>query len=166
MNFDPTDKVLALDLATRWGWASMRLDADRPEAIGHQKIKSKNLGEFIEVFRLGFRAVVAATTPDIIVFESPILRGRTTIMTLRKLYSMPALVEHECHLTSTLVLEEDNNRVRAQFVSGKLPRKSDARKKAVMAACEWRGWEVNNHDEADACALVWFTVTRLGHRIW
>ena len=166
MNFNPADKVLALDLATQWGWASGRLNAEQPDAIGHRQIKSANLGEFIEVFRLGLREVVALTEPDIIVFESPILRGATTIMTLRKLYSMPALVEHECHMTSTLVLEEDNNRVRAKFVSGKLPRKSKERKQAVLDACAWRKWEVANDDEGDACALWWFTVTRLGNRIW
>lgn len=166
MKLTGKDRVLALDIATRYGYAAFQCDKPDPIGIGSKKIKEKALGAFLRTFESDLDQLIIDVAPRLVVYESPVLPKTTSIDTLRKLYGMAGVAEMVCH-NFVEVLEEDNNRVRASFLRpGKLPRKSDERKAAVMQQCRFLGWPVSNHDEADACALGRYAVIRLAGKIW
>lgn len=163
-------RILALDLARLTGWA-----VGSPgviEGFGtHQFLKTEPwaLGEYGLDARLGFRRMLAHTEPDHVVYESPILMAgeaqinakgraflkvRDTPQKLRKMYGLPFELEVECYRRSIPVREANISTVRANFLMGKVPRRSEDCKLAVKTMARRRGWDIADDNEADALAVL------------
>lgn len=163
-------RILALDLARLTGWA-----VGSPgviEGFGtHQFLKTAAwaLGEYGLDARLTFRRMLAHVEPDHVVYESPILMAgeakinskgraflevRDTPQKLRKMYGLPFELEIECYRRTIPVREANIATVRANFLMGKIPRKSDDCKAAVKSMARRRGWDISDDNEADALAVL------------
>lgn len=149
--------ILALDIATRLGWAegepggTPRFGSERlaPDGSSQAAIFAGMIGF------LGTR--LQAFRPRTIVFEAPELfrlrSGKATRATIEVLFGLPAVMQGVAFRMGVYDLQEATaNDVRGFFI-GDRKLKRAAAKPAVIAECHRRGWMVRNDDEADACAL-------------
>ena len=144
--------IVALDLATRTGWARWRAG----DEVHHGTIALPETGPEVGRFLAAFddRLVsVLAVAPDVVVFEAPWVGSDTHQATARKLMGLAGHVEFVCYRAGIACCEVNNNTVRKHFCGkGNAPRK--AMKAMVIAACRDRGWSPANDDEADALAML------------
>lgn len=156
-------KVLALDLATRAGFAfgapgkypisgSMRFAA--PGAT-HEAI-------FASAMRW-ITALIKKFKPDVVVWEAPLAtsfkKGGTNINTTTILYGLPAIIGCVAYLLGIYdIRRAETRKVRMHFI-GANPKRVIAKKK-TMEQCGVLGWPVEDDNEADALA-VWCYVTAL-----
>lgn len=149
-------RVLALDLATTTGWAF-----GAPGSIprcGHLRF-AKTGAPRAMVYR-GFRDWLEAKwnvrdeQPDLIVFESPavpsIMAGKTNINTIKLLIGLTEHLEEWCHGKCELQ-EARVADVRVHFIGQNM--KSAMAKQRTLEQCQMLGWDPQDFDEADACAL-------------
>ena len=146
-------RVLALDLARTTGWAF-----GPPGSIptfGHIRF-TKPGGTRAEIYREFRRWLNAkwAKAPDVIVYELPavpsIMSGRTNIETIRTLIGLAEHLEEWAH--NRIELKEATvSSVRVHFIGANL--KSAFAKQKTYDQCRMLGWDVENFDQADACAL-------------
>lgn len=148
-------KILALDIATRSGWAfgrpgeipssgSIRLapSGSSNGAIGRGMLRW--LTDFITV-----------NNPDMIYYEVPLdprhKGGQTTFATARILLGLPFLVETISEARGVFKLREAGVQdVRKYFVGQARPKD---KKQAVIARCRELGWKAEDDNAADALAL-------------
>jgi hypothetical protein len=149
-------RVLALDLATTTGWAH-----GAPGSIpqfGHLRFSKP--GSSRAVTYRGFRNWLDEKwggrddIPDVIVYESPavpsIMAGKTNIETIKVLVGLAEHLEEWAH-GKTDLREARVADVRVHFVGSNM--KSAFAKQKTYEQCRMLGWEVENFDQADACAL-------------
>lgn len=149
--------ILSLDLATKLGWAegppggtprfgSLRL---APDGSGQAAI----FGGAINW--LGTR--LQAFKPRTLVFEAPELfrlrSGKATRATIEVLFGLPAVVQGVANRMGVHDIQEATRNDVTAFFIGQRRIKREPAKKLVIAECRRRGWDVQNDDEADACAL-------------
>jgi hypothetical protein len=149
-------RVLALDLATTTGWA-YGVPGSIPR-FGHIRFSKPGTShaETYRAFRnwLDAKWNVRDEQPDAVVYESPavptIHSGKTNIDTIRLLVGFAEHLEEWCW-GKVKVEEVRVSTVRVHFLGQNL--KSQQAKTETMRRCRMLGWEVNTHDEGDACAL-------------
>ena len=154
---DFTGTVLALDLASTSGWA-VGAPNQKPE-FGSLRFAKPGLSraKYYREFRLWMECAwnVRDRQPDLIVFESPIapmiMQGRTNINTIKLLIGMCEHLEEWCYGKFEL-REAKIGEIRAFFL-GTNKIKSAQAKSLTIQRCKSLGWQVNNDNEADACAL-------------
>lgn len=149
--------ILALDIATNLGWAegepggtprfgSLRL---APDGSSQAAVFGGMIGF------LGTR--LQAFKPRTIIFEAPELfrlrSGRATRATIEVLFGLPAVMQGVAYRMGVYDLQEATRNDVTAFFIGKRTIKRDQGKKEVVAECHRRGWNVQNDDEGDACAL-------------
>lgn len=152
-------KVLAFDIATNVGIAFGRA-GEIPRATNiclgvARNIDGKKLAKMIEATE----AFVSRTKPDLIVYEAPIGGPKTS-------HFLVAVAG--CFLGQAVRMGYDPKpvniaSVRKHFLGKHLIAKNFPHlkpqaakleiKRAVVAGCLSRGWDVETHDEADACAI-------------
>lgn len=168
-------RVLALDLATKTGWACGSTEGT---PVSHGVVAmpktGEDIGKFLAVFEGWLLTAIDEMGPDEVVFESPILPEQTAIATLRKLYSLAGVTE----LVVTRLIERGQNMqtreaalgdIRQHFIgirqAPKDIRGSEARRKwmkaKVIAECRKRGFNVAGDDDADAIALLSLRLSQL-----
>jgi crossover junction endodeoxyribonuclease RuvC len=156
-------KTLALDLATRLGFALGTRSGVIVSGSRQLPKTGDDLGTFGRAFRDWLVKGIKRHSPDLIVYEQPILRGvGTNINTLRKLYGLAFMVEviagdaELLALNHPIPVQEINNAdwIKHFLGAGNVPRNSDARKKAVFRMCQIRGWRPGDYDEGDALAIL------------
>jgi Holliday junction resolvasome RuvABC endonuclease subunit len=168
MKLKQGDIILALDLATRWGWCYWVSGAFNPEQFGSVNLSDNgpmDVGPMLARFE--DEVVPLIDQADLVVFEAPILPGgkKSNPKTSRKLMGMTGMVEKMCYQRGKPILEEQNRRVRKHFTG--VPSKDSATGKAnVLKACKLLGYDVKNDDEADAIALANYANVMLGRHIW
>jgi hypothetical protein len=161
-------RVLALDLATTTGWAF-----GAPGSIprfGHLRFTALGSprAETYRAFRNWLKKLWQSpnTRPDLIVYESPavpsIMAGKTNINTIKLLTGLAEHLEEWCHHKVEL-REATVSSVRVHFIGQNM--KSALAKEATIRQCHTLGWEVETHDEADACALWDFQCAYLNPRL-
>jgi len=101
--------------------------------------------------------------PNLVVFESAAVAtamgGKTNIETMKKLIGLNEHLEEICY--QRVELREANVRqVRAFFLGGAAQKREQA-KAATIEKCKSYGWNVENDDEADACALLAYQISCL-----
>jgi hypothetical protein len=164
-------RILSLDLARLTGW-SVGSPAGVEGFGTHEfaKTDSWELGEYGMSARIGFRTMLAHTEPELVVYESPILRSGTiqtrgngkqfvatvdTPQKLRKMYGLPFELEIECYRRSIKVREANIGQVRRAFLAPhKVPRDSKSAKSAIKVIARRRGWDVLDDNEADSLAVL------------
>ena len=142
--------IFALDLATKFGWAWGRPEDVAPRfgsivLKGDRAAKYRQLREFL--------GVMVTDKVSRVVFESSatqVMHGQTNIETIKLLIGLTEHVEEFCYQRVEL-REARVSDVRMHFIKGN-PKREIAKAKTV-GRCREMGWDVNNDDEADACAL-------------
>lgn len=155
-------KILALDLATRTGFA---LGDRSGVVVSGSRLLPKtgdDVGKFGRAFRDWLVTGLRRHKPSRIVFEQPMLRGQATnLNTLRKLYGLAFELEVIAgDKEFQIPVDEVNNGdwIKHFLGAGNVPRDSDARKKAVFRMCGIRGWHVEDYDQADALGILDYTI--------
>jgi hypothetical protein len=153
-------RVLALDLSGTVGWCVGRLHTSDPEAFGARELPTRvDEGERFAAFRDFVEDTVAHWQPALMILEAPMrlaaLAERSTIgvvtqqMTLRGIAFMEAW---HAHLPQPEEVSAERVR-KALLGRARFPKKGDV-KTAVVDFCHAQGWQVSDHNAADAC-LTW-----------
>lgn len=162
-------RVLALDLATNTGWACGSTEGTPvSHGICAMPKTGEDIGWFLSHFRAWLLEAIDEMEPDQIVFEMPIMPEKTSIATLRKLYSLAGVTELVARDRKILVTEANLNEIRGHFIGIKQAPKDvpkDKRRKwikdKVIAECRKRGFSVSGDDDADALALLSLRLSQL-----
>ena len=145
--------ILALDQATRTGWA--KGEPCGPVTCGSFSIwkAGDNIGRAMLMFKKELEALLDDV--DLIVFEEPIRPFKTSIVTLQKLYCIAGMIE-VVGLIKGIETAQVHNKTCKKTVygsGGKKPSEAVAIHKIAK-----RGITVTNGDEADAAAVFIHTV--------
>jgi hypothetical protein len=91
-------------------------------------------------------------SPDLVGYESPIVRRIDGVRKLRKLFGFVNEVEACAVARKIPCVEERSETIRAHFLGPKRPKKSAEIDIAVKVRCRLLGWDVEDDNEADALA--------------
>jgi hypothetical protein len=157
--------ILALDLATRCGWAKGRVGDDPPTfgSIRFGAAGASDAAVFAHCLRWLSAELEPQPRPDILMIESMLPPeakvGNTTGAVRDRLAGLHGIVRAVAHLRGIHDIGETSvQSVRAHFISnGKLKR--DAAKAEVVRVCRALDWNVDNDNEGDACALWSYAVS-------
>ena len=152
--------ILALDLASRAGWALGR-PHDAVPSFGSTRFASAGSSHeavFAGAFQWAEMAL-KSWKPDRIVFEAPLpasfKRGLTNKNTTALLFGLPAVVSVAAYRQRIYDVRQATVRDVRNFMLGHNP-KSHIAAKALIHRCKMLGWDVGTDaDQANACAL-WF----------
>jgi hypothetical protein len=159
-----TSRILALDLATATGFACGSIDEGIVEHGTHRMPKTgEDVGLFLAHFREWLSGVTEHLQPWTIFFEAPVLPGRdkTSLITLRKLYSLAGLTELVAHDRQIDCREANASDITTHFIGKGAPRYGQRRKDATMQKCRDRGWTFVDENDADALALLDYALSLL-----
>ena len=149
--------ILSLDLATTAGWAFGSPENGVCGYGAHRLPKTgDDVGAYLAAFREWLTKRIEVIKPWTIYFESPVMmgRGKTTLTTLRKIYSPAGVTELVAHDHGLDCREANVSDISTHFLGKGAPRIGDARKKATIARCRERGWQPECDNAADALALL------------
>jgi len=162
-------KVLALDLATKLGWAYGDPYAGEPR-YGSQRIEGADFGAFVRNYH-DWLVAKLADRPDVIVFEEAMqtTAGHTPKATSQRLDAMITMTEYVCacqripprqiHLGTwrAAVCPKQGNlgKVRAKGMGIVYP---------PIKMCRDRGWEPSDDNEADALGIWLYCASRIAPR--
>jgi crossover junction endodeoxyribonuclease RuvC len=142
-------KIGALDLSTHTGWAFGPSDGEPAFGTLDLPKTGDDVGRFILAFDEWIRAMVAVETPEVLVFEAPIMtRGKTTLATARKLMGLASHVEFVCAQLSIRCSESNIGSIKLFFAGSGRADKSD-----MISVAHRYGWKARNDNEADALGL-------------
>lgn len=149
--------ILTLDLATATGWAC-GAPGDADPRFGHVTLPStgENIGGFAAAFAAWLNAKLDEVSPQLVVFEAPILPRKTSLATLRKLHFLPGRTEEICHDRGIMCREGRASSVKKLFTGYGFAKKAD-----TISIARRYGWRVRTDDEADACALWAYSVCKV-----
>ena len=144
--------ILAIDAATRTGWA---VRTDEGVAFGAIEIaglcsKKPSRGEKLAAAARAYDVLMSSVKPDLVLLEAPFGRGQATT---RLLYGYAAAVEAAAHRAGAACLELEPSCVRKMVLgSGKLTNG----KAEVIAWARGQGYALTDDqdDEADALLLL------------
>lgn len=171
-----TGGILALDLATRAGWAyaspagiavwaGTALEAAAtPPALGSVVYGSftlpksgSDVGWFLGAYDDWIAERLDFYRPALVAFEAPWIGPQTHQDTARKLMCLAGHTEFACRRAGVQCREANNASVRKHFIGkGRGDRKT--LKRLTMDACRARGWSPDNDDAADALGLLDYAV--------
>ena len=144
--------ILALDLATRTGFAYGEIGAPVP-VFGARTFRSDEPGEAIARFRGWLSAMIFNVKPTRIAFESPYINPhKVNMMVIRRLAAMA-----EFTLATAWELKIDIREHRpseiTKFFTGRANMKREEKKRVTIDMCHRYGWQTLDDDAADALAL-------------
>ena len=158
--------ILALDLATRTGWARGVVNGE-PEfgSVTFGKDGASNAARFAHALRWAVD-IFKDDPPDILVIEAPIsVRGFFDQQAAKLLFGLPAIfmaTAYECGVHQ--IYEHDVRDVRGTFISHRNLKTAMA-KAAVERRCRQLGWKVPDHNASDAAALWFFQCAKISPKI-
>jgi Holliday junction resolvasome RuvABC endonuclease subunit len=138
-------KILFLDLATRAGWCVGA--PDETPRYGTKVLPStgEDIGRFAAAYNEWLLDMITLESPGLVVFEAPILAGRTNLTTARKLTGLAWHTEFVCNLRQVRVREHHLQSIKKMFAgSGR------ADKDAMIAAARRLGFDPKDDNQADA----------------
>lgn len=154
-------RILAIDVGTvNMGWALGR-PGDRPlHGVFNPARTKKNLGLLGADVRAWLQHTKVAYAPTSIVYEQPIYVPDNNPWTMRKIGGIGLVIELFGYDNDIPVEEMPAPTVRRHFLSPhKVPRKTKEIKEAVIARCRQLGWQPQMDDDADALALLDYTLS-------
>lgn len=149
--------LAAFDLATATGWAAG--SSAGVSEFGHILLPrtGEDLGAFLKAAIDGFGRLVKRLMPDEIYYEQAIMpgRGKTSMQTLRKLYTLGPALEMVAAEAGVPCWEASQGDIRTHFLGrGNVPRTSAKVNIRLKLECRRRGWAAKDFDEANALALL------------
>jgi hypothetical protein len=148
--------IIALDIATRTGWARGPLGADAPEfgSIKFGKDGASNGARFAAALRWSIEIFRSDHAPDLVAVEAPIsVKAFKSQQEGWLLFGLAAVIlgtAEQCGIRDHRI--HDVRDIRNLFIGHKrLP--SAIAKEAVMRRCRQLGWNVPDHNAGDAAAL-------------
>lgn len=158
---NPDGGVVALDLATRTGFAVWVPSCEIE--YGHFVLPrtGDDVGRFLNEAKRQIWILMCKVNPlRSVVFEAPYVGTKTHQVTARKLMGLACVVEMLCSEFGIDCSEVNNASVRKHFTGvGRAAR--DEMKRLVLEEARARGYEPENDDEADAIAVLDFTLHAL-----
>lgn len=151
-------KILALDLASRTGWACGLPADDRPRSGSVRFAREgASMGAVFSGCRQWLNDFLAADADiKLVVFEAPMtpqhIAGRTSADIIRVLVGLCAVVEEATYGRGYDVREARVADVRAHFIGSNRIRRKEA-KELTVTACYRLGWAPCDDNAADALAL-------------
>lgn len=151
-------QLLALDLATRLGWAAGSTTNGEPVSGWHQLPKGTktDLGEFAVPYDVFLRRMIEEHDINMVVFEAPVpmggKRGATMLATTLKLHGLCYHTELVCKLLKVTCRQCNVGTWKSQICGTSRFNKSHSPYPPVIA-CAQRGWEVKDDNEADALCI-------------
>jgi hypothetical protein len=147
--------ILALDLATKTGWA---LERDgQPPLMDYEDFSQSpgaHPGDVFVDFRQWFIPFCQKHKPARIIYEAPWLdSGKSAAATMEFLIQITGIVVADAAAFKLPISKASTNSVRSFFVGNQ-----HAKKPVVMAECVRRGWKPPNFDASDAAALLAYGV--------
>lgn len=155
--------ILALDLATKTGWAHLARP-DRPPTFGSFRIARPGCGDgkFFAKADAWIVQLMRRTHPDKIYYESPYIRGAVNLRTVLKLAGLAAIVDMEGFTLLGIETETVNpTTLKKHFTSN-----GRAKKPEMIAQCRRHGWDPENDNEADALAILHMAACHLKYEGW
>lgn len=160
-------RVLAVDCATKFGWACDTPSGDRPLG-GTIKLLSDDCDDAYTEFRQHLREIISVHQPDVLAYEAPLpfaggsnfANVMATAQTVRKLMGLAA---HAGQIGTTLrepPVEADVSTIRKYFTGN-----GRAKKPEVQQRCLLLGWKFVDDNHADALAL-WAYVKAMLEPTW
>lgn len=150
-------KVLALDTATRTGWACG--DVTGPRLFGAFEVRGDRqiLAPRILTFGRIVGDLIEEHKPGLIAFETPVLNAkRDNALKNRWLYGVTLAVEIAAYKAKIPCVEESAGVVRTHFLGTGYPKASKKVNNLLRVKCWDMGFDVphNESDEANALALL------------
>jgi crossover junction endodeoxyribonuclease RuvC len=158
--------ILALDLATRTGWARGVANGE-PEfgSVNFGKQGASNPARFAHALDFAIDIFKCDSPPDILVIEAPIkVQAFSVQQAAKMLFGLPAIfmgVAYKCEVRR--IYERDVRDVRNVFIGHRNLKTAHA-KEAVERRCRQLGWHAPDHNAADALALWAYESTRVDPR--
>ena len=150
--------LLALDLATKTGWAYALPSMSQPRSgVFTLPDTGSNVGWFLDAFERWLTPFQREIAVQEVVFEAPLHLPNSNINTARKLMSIAAMTEFVCRRNGTRYFEANNASWRKHFI-GKGGGKGQVLKAMTVEACRDRGWSPRDDNEADALGLLDYAV--------
>jgi Holliday junction resolvasome RuvABC endonuclease subunit len=160
--------VLALDLSTHVGFAVGRDHDNKPPIYGGWELgKTDNLGRLLSCMMNMLEAAIAVHQPDLVIFESPIVKNQTSARALLCLCGAGDLAcyEHgpvECReaaaptarklvLGSGQFFKRDGD---GAIMTNRKGKRLSENKVVAIAWCQAQGWDPQSDDVADALVLL------------
>jgi len=151
--------ILALDIATRSGWARGLLTGNDPEhgSIRFGKAEASDNAIFAACLRWAQEFLAQPPKPTLIVIERmlapQVVQGKTQALTYERLAGLHGIIravafEHGIYEITTATVQ----RVRAHFI-GESNAKSERAKALVIQQCRKLGWNPVDDNAGDALAL-------------
>lgn len=141
-------QILALDLGTAVGWACGSPDGEPRYNTMVLPSTGEDIGRFALAFNNWLNDTLDVEKPGLVVFEAPVLTGRTSLATARKLYGLAWQTELCCHVHGIRCMEHHLQSVKKFFTGN-----GRAEKPEMMAAARRQGWNPKSFDAADALGL-------------
>lgn len=141
-------KILALDLATRLGWACGAPDSEPTYGTKVLPSTGEDIGRFAYAYNEWLTDTLTLEDPALVVFEAPILAGKTTPSTARKLMGLAWHTEFVCNIRGVRYMEHHLQSVKKFFTGN-----GRAEKHEMIAAAERQGWHPKDDNAADALGL-------------
>ncbi len=175
--------VLALDLATKTGWAVVEEGtAHAPTLIevnGGKEVYHPvsgtieigrdhySMGKFLDTYRRWLLDMLRVHGISRLSYEAPWVNGDTSQATARKLFGLSAVTEMVCEMKTIPCMESTPTNVRTHFI-GTNSGGRNTLKRMTIEHCQALGWNPVDDNEADALALLDFTLAweELRNRKW
>jgi crossover junction endodeoxyribonuclease RuvC len=141
-------KILALDLATRCGWACGAPGTEPTYGTKVLPSTGEDIGRFAGAFNEWLLDMMTLEDPGVVVFEAPVLAGTTSLATARKLYGLAWHTEFCCQMRQVRVMEHHLQSVKKFFAGSGRASKDD-----MIAAAHRQGWAPKDDNAADALGL-------------
>jgi hypothetical protein len=148
-------RIVFFDLATLTGFAVGSAETG-VEEYGSLRLPktAEDYGEWLKTALATFSYQVGRIKPDSVWYEQPNLPDTTSIVTLRKLYTLPPALELAAQRAKIRHIRESHRgEILTHFLgAGKVPKRRAAKQAAVKVKARARGWEPKDDNEADALA--------------
>lgn len=154
-------KILAADLSSHTGWAVGRPGGIVRFGTYHLPSTGDEIGRFLVAFGEWFTAMLDFESPDIVIYEAPILPRQTTPMTARKLMGLASHLEVCCLKRDLphhpIPCREVANATVKKFLAGH----GFAKKPEMIAAAKGLGFDVKDDNQADALGIFGYACKTL-----
>lgn len=141
-------KILALDLATRLGWACGSPDGEPQYGTKVLPSTGEEIGRFADAYDEWLLDMITLESPAMVVFEAPFLGGVRNANTSRKLMGLCWQTELACYRRQIRCFSHNNQSLKKDFAGSGRAEKVD-----VIAACRRHGWDPKDDNAADALGL-------------
>jgi hypothetical protein len=146
---------LALDLATRTGWALWSRGNERPRfgTLRLSRLDAELIAPDLEKLRSHLSGLHAMEPIEAVFFEAPIMMRVDTLRKLQFLLGLVNMVEWWAYRLNIPCRQVGMDDWRKHFLGFSKGGREKLKAEAV-AECRRRGWQVAGDDEADACGVL------------